>query len=153
MAKKIIKNLYLGDMNSVVKDAQIVISCAEETFNEKKELNEAIYVDDVKFKNKIKDTYYYSFEDYPYPDSLNKNAIKDIFNMIDQNINKKVMYIHCIWGVNRSASIVFMYLVSRGYIKSNNYEDARSQFSNIYPKHSPNPGWKDFLKKYYPYNF
>ncbi|AKU79762.1 dual specificity protein phosphatase family protein [Spiroplasma turonicum] len=153
MSKKIIENLYLGDMNSTVYNADLVISCAEETFDEKMLSKNINVINENKIKMKDKNKYYYRFEDYPYVDSLDINLIKDVFNLIDNNIENKVIYIHCIWGVNRSASIVFMYLVNKGFLTNSDYNKARRDFLSIYPKHSPNPGWKEFLEKNYPYNF
>lgn len=146
--KKIIENLYLGDMNSAPKDTELRISCAEEIY-----LKMAPDKEKNSFYDEADKCIYYKFEDYPIFEEMEINLVKDAINTIEQNIDNKKIYVHCLWGVNRSASIVFMFLVRNGHIKSSDYYEAQTKFNQIYPKHSPNPGWKDFLIKMYPYKF
>ncbi|AGR42230.1 dual specificity protein phosphatase family protein [Spiroplasma diminutum] len=148
MNKKIIENLYLGDMNSVPNDSQLVLSCAQEIFLDQNPKGETKKLIDDK-NNRI----LYNFEDYPYIEDMDKDLILDAIQQIENNIKDKKIYVHCIWGVNRSASIVFMYLVRNKIINADSYQNAQKQYWNIYPNHSPNPGWKKFLELNFPYNF
>ncbi|WP_338982795.1 dual specificity protein phosphatase [Spiroplasma endosymbiont of Othius punctulatus] len=139
--KMIINNLYLGDRKSAPRDSELIISCAEEMY---------IGDNEVKFNQTGKVTYV-SFEDYPY--NLDINLVRKAVNEIENNVDTKKVYVHCLWGINRSASLVFMYMVRSKNIIADSYEEAQKQFWKIYPNHSPNPGWKSFLKTNYPYNF
>ncbi|WP_342259114.1 dual specificity protein phosphatase [Spiroplasma endosymbiont of Dioctria linearis] len=148
MSKKIVENLYLGDMNSIPNDSQLILSCAQEIFldqNPKEGENKLI---DQK-SNRI----FYNFEDYSYFEDIDESLILDAIKQIEDNIENKKIYIHCVWGVNRSASIVFMYLVRNKIIEANSYFDAQKKYWKIYPNHSPNPGWKKFLELNFPYKF
>ncbi|ALD66536.1 dual specificity protein phosphatase family protein [Spiroplasma cantharicola] len=148
MSKKIIENLYLGDMHSVPNDAQLVLSCAQEIFLEQNPKKDEIKLVDEK-NNRI----LYNFEDYPNFQDMDETLILDAIKQIENNIKDKKIYIHCIWGVNRSASIVFMYLVRNKIIEASSYLEAQKKYWKIYPNHSPNPGWKKFLEVNFPYNF
>ncbi|AHF57790.1 dual specificity protein phosphatase family protein [Spiroplasma eriocheiris] len=150
-AKKILDNLYLGDRHNIPPDADLVISCAEEIFREQvikhkipKTEDEYAWTDDKHV--------YFNFKDYPIWQELDPNTIIQALKIIDNNIKTKKIYVHCIWGVNRSASIVFMYLVSKGYINDEDFDNAFEQFERIYPYINPNPGWFDFLVNEFPYN-
>ncbi|AGR41154.1 dual specificity protein phosphatase family protein [Spiroplasma taiwanense] len=148
MYKKIINNLYLGGMKTIPNDADLVLSCAEEIFNDINDSNEAKKI----IKNSVK-SIYYNFEDYPNIQDMDISLINDAINQIELNILNKKIYVHCVWGVNRSASIVFMYLVRNKLIGGRNYKEAQNEYWKIYPNHSPNPGWKTFLEFNFPYNF
>ncbi|AUM62751.1 dual specificity protein phosphatase family protein [Spiroplasma monobiae] len=148
MSKKIAANLYLGDRYSAPTDSDLIISCAKEIFFE---LNAP------EGENKVisedKKTIYYDFEDYPFIDDMDEDLILDAIKQIENNIEDKKIYVHCVWGINRSASIVFMYMVRNKRIIAPTYETAQQQFLEIYPNHSPNPGWAKFLKLNFPYDF
>lgn len=139
--RKITENLYLGDRNSAPGDTKLRISCAEEMYEG---------TTGTKFYQTGRVTYV-SFEDYPF--ELDKDLVLKSILEIENNIDSKKIYVHCLWGVNRSASLVFMYMVRSGKLKGNTYEESQRLFHEIYPNHSPNPGWKAFLRKNYPYNF
>lgn len=139
--KKIIDNLYLGDRNSAPRDTELRISCAEELYQG----------DFGTMFNRVGPVTYINFEDYPY--NLDRDLILKSLHEIEDNIASKKIYVHCMWGINRSASLVFMFMVRNGYVKGSTYAEAQREFHKIYPNHSPNPGWKNFLKDNYPYNF
>ncbi|QHX35893.1 hypothetical protein STIUS_v1c03390 [Spiroplasma sp. TIUS-1] len=139
--KKIIDNLYLGDRNSAPIDTELRISCAEELY---KGPSGTLF-------NQTDSVTYINFEDYPY--SLDKDLILKSLQEIENNIANKKIYVHCMWGINRSASLVFMFMVRNGYLKGDTYLSAQNEFHKIYPNHSPNPGWKSFLKNNFPYDF
>ncbi|AKX34171.1 hypothetical protein SLITO_v1c05230 [Spiroplasma litorale] len=152
MSKQIINNLILGDMHSIDKKSEIIISCAQEIYDDMINSSNVIEISENKLKSKIDERFYYNFEDFPNSGSLDKKLIKDVLLEIDKNIGSKKIYIHCLWGVNRSASLVFIYLVWKKYLSNKSFEDAINNFKKIYPKHSPNLGWKDFLIKNFPYD-
>ncbi|WP_338984415.1 dual specificity protein phosphatase [Spiroplasma endosymbiont of Diplazon laetatorius] len=148
MSKKIVDNLFLGDMHSAPSDSELILSCAQEIFedqNPPKGLNKLVQEEN----NRI----LYNFEDYPYLEDMDKSLILDAIQQIENNIKDKKIYVHCIWGINRSASIVFMYLVRNNIIKADSYQEAQKEYWKIYPNHSPNPGWKKFLELNFPYKF
>lgn len=146
--RKITDNLYLGDRYSSPKETEFRISCAEEIFNEV-----AKNAKSSKVENDDNDVIYYKFEDYPDFQTMNVSLIDDAIKQIEENIADKQIYVHCLWGVNRSASIVFMYMVRNQLIGGTTYEESQKEFWKIYPEHSPNPGWRIFLQEKYPYNF
>ncbi|QGS52037.1 dual specificity protein phosphatase family protein [Spiroplasma tabanidicola] len=146
--RKIINNLFLGDKNSAPKETQLRISCAEEIFlNNSKSDNNEIYWDD---KNNV---LYYNFEDFPIYKNIDVNLVNEAIETIEKNIKNRVIYVHCVWGINRSPSIVFMYMVRNNLIKGDTYQESQKEFWKIYPDHKANPGWKEFLIKQYPYRF
>jgi hypothetical protein len=147
--KQVIKNLYLGDMHSVPRDADFVLSCAAEVFQR-----------DVPLEHQ-KDQFYYedkrlllNFEDYPEYENINQATVKLGLDELKRHMdhNEKV-YVHCVYGINRSASLVFMYLVREGIITATTYKEAQNEFWDLYSNHSPNFGWKQFLIKEFPYHF
>ncbi|ARU91476.1 hypothetical protein SCLARK_00863 [Spiroplasma clarkii] len=144
--RKITKNLYLGDQHSAPTDTKLRLSCAEE-----------IYFDVAPDQNTSKfhdgNVIYYKYADYPQYEKMDIGLIDDTIKQIEKNIANKKIYVHCLWGVNRSASIVFMYMVRNKLIGGNSYATAQKEFWKIYPDHAPNPGWKIFLQEKYPYNF
>jgi protein-tyrosine phosphatase len=148
--KKIVENLFLGDMYSAPASAEFILSCAAEIFEQKAPRNlwsEQIYELDEKHT-------YLNFKDYPGNNEIDMQTVKFGLDQIKNHLalNQEV-YVHCVYGVNRSASMVFMYLVQNNLLESKNYDDAQKEFWAIYPNHSPNPGWRNFLKENYPYNF
>ncbi|QEH61945.1 hypothetical protein SCHIN_v1c07500 [Spiroplasma chinense] len=145
--RKITENLYLGDRHSAPSDTNLRISCAEEIF-----YNVCSQKQDI-FWDLNEPAVYYRFEDYPNFKTMDVGPVNDAIEQIEKNIATKKIYVHCLWGVNRSASIVFMYLVRNKLIPGDNYKESQNAFWEIYPDHSPNPGWKEFLIKNYPYNF
>ncbi|WP_425378833.1 dual specificity protein phosphatase family protein [Spiroplasma endosymbiont of Polydrusus pterygomalis] len=150
-AKKIIDNLYLGDRHSIPKDAKLVVSCAEEIYREQIQKNK-IKDDNQEYLWTDYEHVYFNFKDYPILHELDVNVVIQALKIIDNNIKNKKIYVHCIWGVNRSASIVFMYLVAKGYINHDDFDSALEQFERIYPYINPNPGWFDFLLNEFPYS-
>lgn len=152
--KKIINNLYLGDKNSIMKDSDLIISCAEELFEQYKPTNQNS-VDVLSVQNYFwlnEKRIFLSFPDFPLLNEIDESLVEKALQLIKDNIEKKKIYIHCIWGINRSASIVFMYLVANGKLNQQNFDHAFAQFEKIYPHISPNPGWHKYLVSSFPYN-
>lgn len=146
---KIIKNLYLGDMYSMPKDTDIEISVASELFyqNQNHIISENFYY---FWKNK---TLYINFRNFPdSKDDINSLMIKKCIKTIHKNIKNKKIYIHCVWGVNRSPSLVFIYLVITKVISNTNYKLALKQFKLIYKIFFISFGWNSYIKWNFPYN-
>ncbi len=145
---KITNNLYLGDMHSVPKDCDIEIACAKELFLE----NVKNSKDNEQGFFWKKNILYLDFYDYPSSyKEININLIKIFLETIKNNINNKKIYVHCIYGINRSPTLVFLYLMTTNEYKNLNYEAALKKFSSIYPRFSINPGWDKFVERYYPF--
>ncbi|AHI53592.1 hypothetical protein SSABA_v1c01800 [Spiroplasma sabaudiense Ar-1343] len=143
--KKIVDNLYLGDRHSAPETSKLIISCAEEIFNEQNSGETSHFQ-----KDEIH--HYFNFEDYPKEEGISKSTLSEVISLMERNIPNQEVYVHCIWGVNRSASIVFMYLVKNKKIPATSFKAAQKAFQKIYPKFSPNPGWQLFLINNFPYN-
>lgn len=114
---KIIPYLYLGNINSAhdidfltEHNIEAIVNCTEnepfdEYFNDK--LTFRLSINDSKETNNI----------------INfKNNIFETIHFIENCIeNKKAVYIHCYWGLMRSATVVASYLIKKYGIKK---EDA-----------------------------
>lgn len=75
---------------------------------------------------------------------------------IDKSLsdNNKVL-IHCNQGVSRSPSIGLLYLAIKKKINNSSFENAKTDFSRIYPSYEPkgiadylSENWNYFIKKY-----
>ena len=110
----IIPNLYLGNIASASninflmdKNIQAIINCTEnEPFDE--------YFDD-KLKLRIK------VNDSKEPENILefKSQIINAINFIDDCIdNNNTVYVHCYWGLMRSATVVACYLIKKYNISS-----------------------------------
>ncbi|AXK50949.1 dual specificity protein phosphatase family protein [Spiroplasma alleghenense] len=143
--KKITDNLYLGDRYSAPITSEVVVSCAQEMYQE-------IVSDGNNFFNNNQGGYYFNFEDYPANNTLDSSLVLKAVKLLEENVPNKEVYIHCIWGINRSASIVFIYLVRNGLLPKNDFKSAQKAFQKLYPPFSPNPGWQIFLINNFPYD-
>jgi hypothetical protein len=142
--KKIIENLYLGDQFSAPDDTQVIINCAEELFP----LKDGKNLDFINDQNH----WYFNFKNSSTFDEINLKAVDQCLQVINEHWQKnEKIYVHCLWGVNRSASIVFMYLVKNDFLKAKNFRGAIKEFKRTYPPFSPNAGWFEFLQKNYPF--
>jgi protein-tyrosine phosphatase len=114
---KIIPYLYIGNINSaydinflIEHKIEAIVNCTEnesfsEYFNDK--LKFRLSINDSKEKNNI----------------INfKNNILETIDFIENCIeNKKIVYVHCYWGLMRSATVIAAYLIKKYRIKK---EDA-----------------------------
>ncbi|WP_338970004.1 dual specificity protein phosphatase [Spiroplasma endosymbiont of Labia minor] len=148
-AQKIRDNLWLGSMRSVPEDTDYVMSLASE-----------IYENDIDFHKYpvyFEDNEHFWFRafDFPEKNDINLSVVKLVLKRIDEHLKKNdKVYVHCIYGVNRSASHVFMYLIATNQVLKNrdNLQKAILEFQALYPRFSPNPGWLDFLRTWFPFN-
>jgi dual specificity phosphatase 12 len=108
---EIIPNLYLGniksstDTNFLIKNnIQTIINCTiDEPFHE-------YFKDNTKYKLRLK------INDSKDVDNINnfKKQILEAINMIDISLNhNKPVYVHCYWGLMRSATVVASYLMKK----------------------------------------
>jgi len=154
--QQIEENLFLGSGKNVLEEAEITLVCSEKIYkNYFKKHKHEVYIDSagVMF-SKNKDKIFFSLKDKPLSKSININLTKKIINYIDISVNKekKITYIHCKYGVNRSVSHVFMYMIAKKKINKNSFKEALKEFKEKFYKYAyPIFGWKTMLKKYYPY--
>jgi predicted protein tyrosine phosphatase len=105
----IIPNIYLGNLNCANdvnflknNNIQAIINCTEqEPFNE-------YFIDKSKFRLSVNDS--------KEEDNINKfkDDIIDAIEFIDKNMEEnKILYIHCYWGLMRSATVVAGYLIMK----------------------------------------
>ena len=110
----IIPNLYLGNIKSAndihflkENNIQTIINCTEnEPFHE--------YFDD-------KSKYRLNINDSRETHNINrfKEQIFEIIDLIDDSIiNNKPVYVHCYWGLMRSATVIASYLIKKYKLSS-----------------------------------
>ena len=103
----IIPNLYLGNIKNAnnidflkENDIQAIVNCTEnEEFNE-------YFIDKSKYRLSINDS--------KNENNINKfkNDIFDVIYFIEENLNNnKKVYVHCYWGLMRSATVIAGYLI------------------------------------------
>jgi protein-tyrosine phosphatase len=153
-AVKLTTNLYLGDKNHVPEDAEFVVVCAIELMKEYVKLHKK---KNIKMENIIfdlaKPRVFLKLIDWARFDQVDLQTSIDALKIIDQKIAEgKKVYVHCMYGVNRSASHCFMYLVGKGIIKEDSFKKGLREFKKIYPGINPLFGWKKLLKYYYPFH-
>lgn len=146
--KKIINNLYLGDRYSCPEFCDYIVSAAEEIFNDEK-------------PEKLLNNYFLTnnssrlvinLVDYAPAGQIDEENLIKGLKFIDKHLKANCVYVHCLYGVNRSASLVFIYLVIKNKLDNNNFNLAFNGFQKIYPSISPNPGYWHYLKQNFPYN-
>lgn len=149
-AKQIIHNLYLGDQYSCPNFCNHIISAAAEIFETEKN-NESLNLKTNYFYTNNQKRLVINLLDYASKNKIDEKSIILALKFINQNIETHPIYIHCLFGVNRSATITFIYLVIKNKVNNNNFETAVEQFKKIYPKFSPNPGYYHYLQTNFPY--
>ena len=66
---------------------------------------------------------------------------------IDRHIEKNPVAIHCERGLSRSPSVALVYLASTGMVANSSFDEARAQFSELYPSYAPGEGIETFLRQ------
>jgi hypothetical protein len=152
-ATKIATNLYLGDKNHVPSDADFVVVCSIELMKGFVKLNKKHKIDiDEIIADPKKPRIFLRLVDWARISDVNIETTIKALNIIDEKIKEgKKVYVHCMYGVNRSASHCFMYVVGKKIINEPTFAKAFSKFKQIYPGINPIFGWKKLLKYYYPY--
>lgn len=84
------------------------------------------------------------------PIFFDKEMIDKALEFIDQKLNEgyKVL-VHCNEGRSRSASLALLYLVQRGIIKDETFEDCEAEFLKLYPEYLPSAGIRGFMKQHW----
>lgn len=159
MINALTDKLYIGDQNDIVlANDYYIVHAAKEPFHSSfvgyppgKKAPEGIH----RFFKRINNRLALNIVDYPkdfqqtwFPEVM----LKESMLFIDEGINSgnKVL-VHCNQGLSRAPSLVFMYLVTRGYITSKNFELAINEFYNIYPKYEPGRAIWLNIKNNYPF--
>jgi protein-tyrosine phosphatase len=122
--KKIAKNLFLGGENERPEkdESYIIISCAHETYD-KELLKNSTFNNEKGYFLKNSRQIYFDFEDDSKANNINVSLVKKAITFIANNINFNKVYVHCLFGVNRSPSIIFIYCVASGILKGKNFKE------------------------------
>lgn len=149
--KEITKNLFLGgESERPTSDKEyVIISCAHETYVKQLEENKQ-FINKKGYFLKNSRQVYFDFEDESSENKINIFLVKKAVTFIANNINFNKIYVHCLFGANRSPSITFIYCVANGVIKGS-FKESFKIFKKIYPNFTPNYGWLHFLKNNFPY--
>lgn len=88
--------------------------------------------------------------DAPKSIFFDKRIIDAGLDFITEQLNKgKKVGVFCNQGESRSASIVLLYLIKHGIIKSDTLEDAEAEFLKVYPEYNPGAGIRGFVKEHW----
>jgi hypothetical protein len=155
----IVDNLYLGNIIDahnlsflVNNNIGAIINCTEnEPFHQYFIMNNN---DDNDINNNINDNKKYTLR-LDIKDSKDEENVEKFMNIIDngvefinthKNINNKIVFVHCYWGLMRSATVIAGYLIKyENYSSDEAIELIKSKrsftFSNLY-------NFKDVLESY-----
>lgn len=140
MFKKITDFLYLGDVKSQPKICNFEISVADQLFVPNNNSNNNFY-------NLQADKIYFNFDSFV----VNRQQIKFIVEFIFKKIKTHIVYLHCVFGVNRSPFITFIFLVRYNYLQAKSYKEALKKFQSLYPFAGFGFNFLRFIKKNYPF--
>lgn len=76
-----------------------------------------------------------------FPSELIALALREIEGYLPY---KKVL-VHCNQGQSRSPGIGLLFLLRKGIIQGDNYEEVAREYQRIYPDFSPGKGMRDFI--------
>ncbi len=146
--QEIIDNLYLGSFTEVqdIKDGvnsgfSACLSVGSEFFlsdNDKTEFND---VTDIELPNL--NLIGINHKTISIDDGSSNcicNILPEVLSFIDSNISKGKVYVHCFAGVSRSPSIVYAYMLSKGYDPINAFSILTIRRGQVYP-------FYDFIKE------
>jgi len=75
-----------------------------------------------------------------------KEIIDTAIQFIDASLKEeRPCLVHCNLGESRSPSIGFLYLASKGLLKSKDFSEAEKEFKLIYPGYNPKSGIRGFI--------
>ena len=131
----IIDNIYLGDFRTadnidILKEYNIthIINCA---FNLPNKYPEQIIYKRLELRDEI---------DQPIIEKL-----EEAYQFIKENKDKNI-FVHCVFGKSRSASVVIFYIMKE---KKLNFNEAKNFVKNIRQIVEPNSGFENELNRYY----
>ena len=131
----IIDNIYLGDFRTadnmdILRQYNIthIINCAFNLPN--------------KFPNEIT---YKRLDLRDEPDQPLIERLEEAYEFIKENKDKNI-FVHCVFGKSRSASVVIFYTIKE---KKINFQEAKNFVKNIRSIVEPNSGFELELNKYY----
>ena len=131
----ILDNLYLGDVLAAENETylksfniSIVINCAYEHISE--------YEDLKAYELKLTD--HFPQELFP--------TFETAYEVIKQYNQERKIFIHCMSGVSRSASLVIFYIIKE---KKSDYDKCFEYVEKIRPFIDPNSDFVNQLKEYY----
>ena len=131
----IIDNIYLGDFRTadnmdILRQYNIthIINCAFNLPN--------------KFPNEIT---YKRLDLRDEPDQPLIERLEEAYEFIKENKDKNI-FVHCVFGKSRSASVVIFYIMKE---KKINFQEAKNFVKNIRSIVEPNSGFELELNKYY----
>ena len=134
----IIDNLYLGDFRAaddlnILKENKIthIINCAFNLPN--------------KFPNEI---IYKRLDLRDEPNQEIIEQMKEAYQFIKKNNDKKI-FVHCVFGKSRSASVIIFYIMNEQKI---DFNSAKTFVKNIRDIVDPNIGFENELNRYYEEN-
>ena len=131
----IIDNIYLGDFRTadnidILKEHNIthIINCA---FNLPNKYPEQITYKRLELRDET---------DQPIIEKL-----QEAYQFIKENKDKNI-FVHCVFGKSRSASVVIFYIMKE---KKLNFNEAKNFVKNIRQIVEPNSGFENELNRYY----
>ena len=131
----IIDNIYLGDFRTadnidILKEHNIthIINCA---FNLPNKYPEQITYKRLELRDET---------DQPIIEKL-----EEAYQFIKENKDKNI-FVHCVFGKSRSASVVIFYIMKE---KKLNFNEAKNYVKNIRQIVEPNSGFENELNRYY----
>ena len=134
----IIDNIYLGDFRTadnidILKEHNIthIINCA---FNLPNKYPEQITYKRLELRDET---------DQPIIEKL-----EEAYQFIKENKDKNI-FVHCVFGKSRSASVVIFYIMKE---KKLNFNEAKNFVKNIRQIVEPNSGFENELNRYYEEN-
>lgn len=66
-------------------------------------------------------------------DDIIVSVLPEAISFIDKHINNGEVYVHCLAGVSRSPSIVYAYMLSKGWDPVKAFEELTSKRTQVYP--------------------
>lgn len=84
--------------------------------------------------------------DHGYTEPIVSSALE----FVDDHISDRPVLIHCNEGLSRSPSLAMLYLAKRvGAVSDRSYQDAKADFSELYPAYSPGRGIHLYLEDWW----